>query len=604
MSSLFAPLNGGGGLEGGYFLGGRTRVQQPTRGVGQGFAPSARKATEPGRPVPGGTPARFPSSSQKPGNREGNQRVPYARFLFTWLTDELKPRHMQAGDVCFVHRMSQAMGHGTNRTIKVTGIPQLNHMLNAAVAGVTTLDFVGDPSLVNRVRLARVKYWEDALVTALGEEEATEVARQHYGDRSPWNTAHAAAVADVLAAKAKLLAVKGTALLEAPADFSQEAEAPALTNVDPETDWPAVSLLADWTLDGVVINVDDDVDIDDTNNPRVSRDDGLLMNVCIQGPTPMRNTNWRTESFRAPHEYDIQHVDEVIPVMDRVFVGLFALTERNEADGKLARLRFYYKLFSGRQLYVAHLKRTQPDRVQLLVAAPFAQGPSEAEFKRLMGAWRVGSVMDNRLTQDSELQMVVNVCTEWWTVRRLRREYDEDNDTSIGSEQELRLSSGLAPPGGAPPGGAPVEAEPAVVATLRALQGAGLAQRIAALQNILEAAIASAVTADAMAERVTEWEDEDPDEVSDELKPFAAALAANAGWLQNFGAAGEAFNDELADLARDLKNVATKQIVEANGLLNVYEESQKLLGLIGYLGELADVVAKLAPELKELLGVE
>ena len=71
------------------------------------------------------------------------------------------------------------------------------------------------------------------------------------------------AVADVLAAKAKLLAVKGTALLEAPADFSQEAEAPALTNVDPETDWPAVSLLADWTLDGVVINVDDEVDIDD-----------------------------------------------------------------------------------------------------------------------------------------------------------------------------------------------------------------------------------------------------------------------------------------------------------------------------------------------------
>jgi hypothetical protein len=391
---MFAAL-GRGAVMDNYFLGGSAGARQPAQGVPSAAAPSPRLPNQPGQAIPAGQ-SPFPSSGQKPGNREGNQRIPYARFQFTWQEDSAKPREMRAGDVVFVHKMSQAMGHGHGRNIKVTGLPQLNRMLDDAGA----LDF-DDATVVARVKQVRVARFE-ALRKASEQEEDDTRAAEYKKERD-----------------------------------AAEAATPTAADFDKTVDWAALKMLTEWTLDGVLINVDDEVDVDDTDSPRFARDDGVLLNVCVQGPTPMRNTAWEVENFREGHEYEVQHVDNNVPVLDNVFVGLFA---QRIVEGKTQtnQFKFQYRLFSGRQIYSMHLKRL-PGKTpfEQQVPAPFSRGPTEADFTQIAGAWRVGTVMDNRLSGDAERLMQVNVCAEWWGLGKLRNVYDEDEDpiaSRVGSE--------------------------------------------------------------------------------------------------------------------------------------------------------------------------
>ena len=160
----------------------------------------------------------------------------------------------------------------------------------------------------------------------------------------------------------------------------------------------------------------------------------MLLNVCVQGPTAVRNSKWHLERATVDREliakgtgtessaWGLQVIDEAILVQDKVFVGLFTreVTDGLDGTGNLLHYAFYYKLFSGRQAYAMailngeagragylDLKRTNP--------APFAQGPSEQEFRRLVGVWRVGTVMDNRAVAGEDPYITVNVCIEWWT---------------------------------------------------------------------------------------------------------------------------------------------------------------------------------------------
>ena len=392
-------------LAGSYFLGGATSVQVPTDGVPSGRVPSARQATQPGAEVPDPRGA-IPVSSQKPGNREGNARIPYARMMFTFMNDIVRPRYMRQGDVVFVHKTSSAMGHGPNRVTKCGGLPQLNQIMASASAGVTALDF-SDLGLADRLLTVRTKHFNDLLL-GVQRDLASE---QLFFDKIMYD--HPAIKDKILALESEEAALKDTiAALSKPA---------ALTDGQvPECDWMALSGITQWTLDGVLISVDDEVTIADTNQPQLSRDDGLLMNVAVQGPTAMRNTAWQVENFRESHESDVQHVDESIDALDKVFVGLFQVPIRNAA-GDLERVAFQYQLFSGRQLFVMHLITLA--KAPLMVAAPFAHGPTEYNFSQLVGAWRVGSVMDRRLTTDSERQMLVNVCVEWHTSSQLEAEF-------------------------------------------------------------------------------------------------------------------------------------------------------------------------------------
>ena len=374
-----------------YFLGGSTGVRQPTQ-VPSTAAASPRLPNQPGQAIPAGQ-SPFPSSGQKPGNREGNQRIPYARFQFTWPDDTARPREMQTGDVVFVHKTSQAMGHGHGRNVKATGLPQLNRML--AKHGV--LDFA-DAATRQRVKEARVAHYE-----------ALRKAAEY--DKRP----------DLVAKYTREL--ESAEKLEPTAAVAPE---PTAATFEKGVDWAAVKTLTEWTLDGVLISVDDEVDIvRAVEEPRWAHDHGILLNVAVAGPTPMRNTVWEAENSREPHEYDTQHVDNNIPVLDNVFVGLFFKRIFEKDVLKTQRFSFEYKLFSGRKL---HSKRN------------LADGPTEINFEELAGAWRVGTVMDTRLTKTVERMMTVNVCAEWLTTfeDKLEKKYgDPDVDEKKQAEAAL-----------------------------------------------------------------------------------------------------------------------------------------------------------------------
>ena len=379
---------------GGHFLGAASgRVRNPVAGVPGGRPASARQPNRPGQEIPGAQTS-IRTSSAKPGNREGNQRIPYARFMFTWPDDRAAPRDLQDGDIVFVHKSHGAMGKGANRLVKSTGIPQLNALLAKHNPGSTTLD-LADPRLPARIKQVRVQKARGDYTWA-----------RHIGDA-------------VLAAayKARLDAEVAAPLVAAMAD------------IDPFRDWEAATVLSDWTLDGVLIHMDDDEL--DVETPHDSRHDGALLNVCVQGPTTVRNTPWQVDRLEIDTSvWAPQIIDDGSLVMDKVFVGLFVKEIREGPVGpqgtNIGAVRYWsfeYRCFSSRQAMCMLLvpggeasrrPRFADRKIQPYNPAPFAQGPSYEDFGRLVGVWKLGSVMDNRAVSGKDRQMTVNVAVEWW----------------------------------------------------------------------------------------------------------------------------------------------------------------------------------------------
>jgi len=395
MTTLFSGIGGSGNPAyenlSNYFLGGATGARAAPSGVPSKRPRDPRDANKPGQqPSNGRTP--IPTSSQKPGNREGNQRIPYSRMMFTSLDDKAAPREIKDGDAIFVHKTSMAMGGAPNRCNKCTSIPQLNAMLKRPIPGVTTLD-LSDPTISARIKQNRVK-WISGKIRELEDWQANEAVRKN---------------SDVVDAIQTGIDMGKTRLAEI------EAETDVLQFV-PFVDWPAVKMLGDWTLDGVLISNDDDVEVDDTNQPQLSRDDGVLMNVCVAGPTHMRNTAPQISNSVESHMWNPQYIDQGMHVMDKVFVGLFY-----KSNTLSTSISFYYKLFSGRQALSMH-----PDpKVANAGGDSFLYGPSDSEFGRCCGAWRVGSVMDNKLTTTMDRHIQINVVVEWWDHLKLQDVYSE-----------------------------------------------------------------------------------------------------------------------------------------------------------------------------------
>ena len=282
LAAAAPPAPGYEGLSG-YFLGGRSGgAGGPPASVPSALAPSPRLATTPGAVVPG-PPATIPTSSQKP-TQGTNVRIPYARYMFTSPTDDAAPRDLQRGDVVFAHRESLVMGRGGNRLVKCTACRTLNSML----ARGGTSDGVGDrsgcldlrvPAVRQRVQAARVQYYE-------GAKKRAEFDLRALDNRHSLGAAQTQRLAEARQAAQQALA-DADAKLAAAQTFATSAVSITAADYDVAADAAAVPLLSDFTLDGVLINVDDDVL--DMETPHDARDDGLLLNVAIAGPTPMRN---------------------------------------------------------------------------------------------------------------------------------------------------------------------------------------------------------------------------------------------------------------------------------------------------------------------------
>lgn len=421
---MIAAVSSGGapGYEnlGGYFLGGGSAVRQPVGGVPSAPAPSARMETRPGQQPPGAL-ASVPTSSQKPGNREGNQRIPYARFQFEWQEYDGCGDDLHTGDVCFVHKMSQAMGRGFNRSIKVTSLPVLNKMLSAAVAGVTTLDIDGDPTLASRILGVRKAQYKGDVAARESELACLEMQKEHMLQVD----------GSVLKSVTDRIDASQLALDSAKADLKDIEDGkgvPTMDRLRPFCDWRAVTALDEWTLDGVVINVDDEVEPEDKFYPKTRRSDGILVNACVQGPTPMRNTPEGADRWYDGSRGPLQHVDGNLQIMDKVFVGLVASPEvyavaSNGANSFRQRYRFKYQLFTGCQFSRAAL----------------GNGPQDLNINKLWGAWRVGSVMDTSLSRDLDRMMQINVCVEWWSAEQLWTVFGTEEEENSEDEDESAL---------------------------------------------------------------------------------------------------------------------------------------------------------------------
>lgn len=371
----------------GHFLGSGPGPKNPRSGVPSTLFESPRIPSAPGQQP--GAPSVIPASSQQPANRRPNQRIPYARYMFTFNEDVAAPRELQDGDLVFVHKTSQSMGHGYNRLTKSTGLPQLNAILANRRPGYTTLDFTGSNAaeLGRRILKARA-----GLVK--GDLKAAELRD---------------------ATDAELDALKGEIKrLEDPATAP-----PTLDEVKLTTDWAAVTALSEWSPDGVLYGVDDDAL--DVETPHDARDDGVLLNVAIQGPTPTRNTAWQIEKTHTVRDWAPQFIDDRPIIMDAVFLGLVA-KELKDETGTQTGWGFHYKLFTGRQA--------------LLFSddTPSAHGPTVEEFRSMVTAWKIGRIMDTNAVGDAEYKKVtLNVCIHQWTMRSIKKA-----DGSEAPEKERR----------------------------------------------------------------------------------------------------------------------------------------------------------------------
>ena len=375
LAAVGAPKRGLEALGLGHFLGSGPGPKNPKSGVPSALFESPRIPSAPGQQP--GTNNPLPASSQQPANRKPNQRIPYARFMFTFTEDLAAPRELQQGDLVFVHKTSQAMGRNYNRVTKVTGLPQLGEILSNHRPGYTTLDFNGGNAADLGRRILKVRAG-----LARGD---FKVAEQRGASK---------AELDALEAYIKRLEDPTTPL-------------PTLDGVDLTTDWAAVTVLSEWTPDGVLYGVDDEsLDVD---SPHDARDDGVLLNVAIQGPAPMRNTAWQIERTRSTRDWAPQCIDDRPLIMDSVFVGLVSV-ELKGAKDTLKGWSFKYKLFTSRQALL------------FSDGVPSAHGPTNEEFRNMVTAWRIGRIMDTNAVSDKEDRRVaINVCVNEWPMRSIKK---------------------------------------------------------------------------------------------------------------------------------------------------------------------------------------
>lgn len=325
----------------------------------------------------------IPNSSARPG-KQTNQRIPYARLCFNFPADgnPLIKQEIQEGDISFVHRPSNSnvhhciVGHGVNRASTIGNITQVNVMLanhNLSNMGINIMAPNLDPFGIQRVP---------------DINEATGVQR---------------------------VDSRGVALFRT-ATWNER--------------WTGCEILQRWTPDGVIIGSEHQHGTPMPLVGSMASNPGDLWNICVQGPTPLKNNYVAPGDFA--HKYTEQNIDSGPRVLDKVFVGLFA-RENRDAAGVNQYYSYSWKPFTSRQAMSVDLAAAVGSR-----AAPasgsmnLTSGPTNEEFVRLVAAWRVGTIMDSHLAKE---RVQLNVIIEQWPLEWLREQYN----VYVGASVAMRM---------------------------------------------------------------------------------------------------------------------------------------------------------------------
>jgi len=201
--------------------------------------------------------------------------------------------------------------------------------------------------------------------------------------------------------------------------------------------WVACSILQRWTPDGVIIGSEHQHGAPIPLAGGMNSNPGDLWNICVQGPTPLKNSYVSPTDFA--HAYTQQNIDSGPRVLDKVFVGLFARENRDPATGINRFYSYYWKPFTGRQAMSVDLLAAAGTRA---MPAPGSMnrgsGPTNEEFVRLVSAWRMGTIMDNHLTHG---RVQLNVIIEEWSLDWIRGQYN----IYVGASVALRMrTTGLS----------------------------------------------------------------------------------------------------------------------------------------------------------------
>lgn len=331
----------------------------------------------------------IPTSSARPG-KQTNQRVTYARvsFNFAILGSNYQTPVIEEGDICFVHRPMNSNGvftmpgHGPNRSSTVGNLLQINDELsrhNAENRGMTTMAPQENP---------------------FGILEVPEI--------------------DPLTGVQRL-------------DPSYTPPRPVFRETTWTERWANCKTIGRWSVDGVVCGTEHGHGGPHPMVGQESSNAGDLYNICVQGPTPLKNNPVSPTDLS--NKFKEQNVDNGPRVLDKVFVGLFAQENRDPITGRNLYYSYSWKPFTSRQLLYIDLAGTASLRV---ACAPGSMnvscGPTAGDFVRLVAAFRIGSVMDNKLT-DSRL--FLNVIVEEWPLDWLRDSYN----ALVGASLTLRMRS-------------------------------------------------------------------------------------------------------------------------------------------------------------------
>lgn len=355
----------------------------------RGRPAQARKPNKPGESIPPAD-AKIAASSQTPGKRS-NQVIPYARVSFQeFERSSAHPSGIFSGDIVLLHKTRSCIGHGSNRPTKVATWRQIN-------AALLSNGRVGESVLTGTMY--------PKVMAARRRELGSLVLRRKQHLQSMAHLArrpNAAAARDGdLAAVLELdrLILQLDALMQA----SAESEANS-TMLMPLYDWSALSMVTDWTPDGVLLSKDSNED-GQSDFHAGGGESGTVLNIAIQGVCSLRNS--AQSAFDRPSGVGVdQVVDPDAWTMDYVYLLLVAV----EVEAPEGSWTMKFVPSSGRIISLLSTRISQdPGRMGLEDGYPNSHCISHKDVACTVAVWRVARIMDTKETVGKHAAMRVNV---------------------------------------------------------------------------------------------------------------------------------------------------------------------------------------------------
>lgn len=383
--------------------------------AGRSVNPRLEQET-PTDPVKGLGRRKIPTSSQHP-TRSTNVPIVYSRLS---APRSLEQRALHNGDVMFVGKNNTAFGAGTNRFSRCATLDDINGILELE----SNLLFDTDVKQARRLLGSRSRiesYLRKSVFDHVSEQRSMRKAKQLVSN-------------DMGEGLCRLLAGKNqvdVALLEADANVTASQATP----VWPEFDWMALPALQNWKMDGVLLGkeVDDSILNHVIPNPE---DGDRLLNVCVEGPCPLRN-----QASAVP-----QFFDHVVEPGGFLYVCLVAFSEHGANWWQ-----FELKPVSSRQLSCLHATKPAGH------AAPAPPGGSPSKFTvgdliNTVAAWRLGRVVDDKLGTGQHGRVLLDVDIVLMDrLGFLRHLFGDDGDSELGDMIFKRIVRPPPPPPPPPP---------------------------------------------------------------------------------------------------------------------------------------------------------